>query len=107
MGVQGLRFDRNSRGGFAVYDRGRLIGMITPEGSTTPSPDAKTLRRAAQELRARGLLGHADTRSRATRAAGTRGAGRAWRVGDFFMIPGDLGVCGASFRSSGPTRRTY
>jgi hypothetical protein len=67
MALRGIRFDRDSRGHYAVYEHGRLIGMITPEGMTSPSTDAKTLRRAAQELRSRGLLAHADRRSRSTR----------------------------------------
>jgi hypothetical protein len=82
MALRGIRFDRDSRGFYAVYDHGRLIGSIAPDGRHSPSTDPKTLKRAAQELRHRGLLAHADSRS-------TRGLSRRkWRVGDFFTIPG-------------------
>ena len=77
MALRGIKFERDSRGYYAVYDHGRLIGMVTPEGMTSPSTEPKTLRRAAQELRHRGLLAHADRVSR------RRGPRRNSRTGRF------------------------
>jgi len=72
MALRGIRFDRDSRGFYSVYKAGRYIGTVAPDGRHSPSEDPKLLKRAAEELRHRGLLSHADRRSRSTRGYNPR-----------------------------------
>jgi len=77
VSLRGIKFERDSRGFYAVYEHGRYLGLIAPDGRHSPSTDPRTLKRAAQELEHRGLLTHADRVSRRTR--GPRRNGRTGR----------------------------
>jgi hypothetical protein len=77
VALRGIKFERDSRGFYAVYDHGRYLGQIAPDGRYSPSTAPKTLKRAAQELEHRGLVGAYASRS--TRRRGPRRNARTGR----------------------------
>ena len=79
--ASGFRFDRSNDGRYKVYDHGRYLGVILPDGRYSPSTNPKALKQAAHELERRGLL-HADRKkrkpSKAAKAARARASTTRW-----------------------------